>query len=66
MSVKRNGENELIDFDITRDKIPIFSVDASYMIDEKIGYIKISRFSRETFNEFKSALEKFLTEDQDI
>ena len=56
VSVKRNGEKELIDFDITRDKIPIFSVDASYMIDDKIGYIKISRFSRETFNEFKSAL----------
>ena len=56
VSIQRNGETELLDFEIIRDKIPIYSVDAYYMIDEATGYIKISRFSRETYNEFKLAL----------
>ena len=56
VSVLRNGEPELLDFEIIRDKIPIYSVDAHYMIDKETGYIKISRFSKETFNEFKMAL----------
>ncbi|HIF15591.1 MAG TPA: S41 family peptidase, partial [Bacteroidetes bacterium] len=56
VSIFRNGENEFLDFDIVRDKIPIFSVDAHYMVDDQTGYIKISRFSRETYNEFKVAL----------
>ena len=58
MSVLRKGETELIDFEITRDKIPIHSVDASYMIDDKIGYIKVNTFARTTLAEFQSALEK--------
>ena len=56
VGIKRSGESKLIDFNITRDKIPIYSVDAHYMINSNVGYIKISRFSRETFNEFKKAL----------
>ena len=47
---------ELIDFTITRDKIPIFSLDASYMIDEETGYIKINRFSATTNEEFSKAI----------
>ncbi len=58
MTIKRAGEDELIDFEITRDKIPIHSVDAVYMIDEKIGYVKLNAFSRTTQAEFKKALEK--------
>lgn len=48
--------NDLIDFTITRDKIPIFSLDASYMIDDESGYIKLNRFSATTNAEFSKAL----------
>ncbi|MHC1705176.1 MAG: S41 family peptidase [Tenuifilaceae bacterium] len=56
--VKRKGLNNLLDFTITRDKIPIFSLDASYMIDSKIGYIKLSRFAVTTEQEFYDAVKK--------
>ncbi len=58
MTILRDGEGDLIDFEITRDKIPIYSVDASYMIDDEIGYIKINAFARTTVPEFLMALEK--------
>jgi carboxyl-terminal processing protease len=45
VKVLRNKNKEL-SFTITRDKIPIFSVDASYMIDKEIGYIKLNSFSK--------------------
>lgn len=43
-------------FTIVRDRIPQYSVDASYMIDNEIGYIKVSRFAQTTFDEFQTAL----------
>lgn len=52
------GKNDSIDFRITRADIPIYSVDASYMVDPKTGYIRINRFAAETINEFTSAVEK--------
>lgn len=55
ISVLRKNSDKLIDFNITRDKIPIFSVDASYMINENTGYIKINRFSATTVSEFNKA-----------
>jgi carboxyl-terminal processing protease len=48
----------LIDFEITRDKIPIFSVDVSYIPTKDIGYIKISTFAKTTYHEFLRAVEK--------
>ena len=56
ISVKRGNRKSLIDYTIIRDKIPQYSVDASYMIDDNIGYIKISRFAATTYEEFKEAL----------
>jgi carboxyl-terminal processing protease len=56
ISVKRRGVNKLLDFTITRDKIPIYSLDAAYMIDENTGYIKLARFSSTTMEEFEKAL----------
>ena len=41
-----------------RGSIPIESVDAAYMLTEKLGYIKINRFAESTYNEFKAALDK--------
>lgn len=57
VSIKRSGEEELIDFTIERDKIPQHSVDVSYMVNDEIGFIKVSRFAANTFDEFKEALE---------
>ena len=56
IKVLRNGE--MLDFDIIRDKIPIHSVDAAYMLDKTVGYIKISRFSANTIEEFEEAVVK--------
>jgi carboxyl-terminal processing protease len=56
VGIKRRGEKELLDFEITRDKIPFFSVDASYMVDENIGYIKINRFAASTAQEFRESM----------
>jgi carboxyl-terminal processing protease len=58
VEILRRGEPELLEFMITRDKIPIFSVDAAYMADQETGYIKISRFADATVEEFKQALKK--------
>lgn len=58
VSVKRGNNPELIDFEITRDKIPLNSINAAYMLDNQVGYIKLDRFAQESVNEFKEALEK--------
>ncbi len=58
VGVRRGKAKELIHFDIERDKIPIYSVDASYMVDDRIGYIKVNRFSKETMGELHDALDQ--------
>lgn len=55
VGVKRNGVEDVIYFTITRDKIPIYSVDASYMLNDSVGYIKINRFAKSTLEEFFDA-----------
>ena len=47
--------NEMIPFEITRGKIPVHCVDASFMINDTTGYIKLSKFTRTTFSEFSQA-----------
>ena len=56
IKVKRNNAAKPLLFNITRGDIPMISVDASYMIDPKTGYVKINRFSRTTFGEFLQAI----------
>jgi carboxyl-terminal processing protease len=56
LEIERSGMNSNLTFNVTRDRIPTFSVDASYMVDDEIGYIKVNRFSETTFTEFKTAL----------
>lgn len=56
VSIKRNGKKKLIGFTITRDEIPLHSVDASYMLMDNIGLVKVSRFSKTTLDEFKDAV----------
>lgn len=62
LGIKRFGFSELLEYTITRDKIPLYSVDASYMIDKKTGYIKISRFAQTTYAEFMEAVYKLKNE----
>ena len=58
VSVKRGNDPELIDFEIIRDKIPLNSINASYMLDNHVGYIKLDRFAQESTSEFKEAFAK--------
>tara|TARA_B100000497_G_C7691155_1_gene420287 strand:- start:1845 stop:3419 length:1575 start_codon:yes stop_codon:yes gene_type:complete len=60
VGILRKGHKGLLDFEITRDKIPIYSVDVSYMIDDKTGYIKVNRFAANTYEEFMDASKKLL------
>jgi len=60
--IKRKNVNQLIEFKITRDKIPITSVDVSYMINSDVGYIKVNRFSSTTYKEFTDAIDKLKTQ----
>ncbi|MGC6469275.1 MAG: S41 family peptidase [Chitinophagales bacterium] len=58
VDIKRGKSNALLPFTITRDKIPLNSVEAAYMMDEKTGYIKLVKFSATTSEEVENALEK--------
>ena len=55
VSIKRRNQKKLLDFEITRDKIPIYSVDASYMVNSNTGYIKLNNFSSTTISEIRKA-----------
>src|SRR5690606_29317991 len=55
VSIMRAQLNKLLDFEIIRDKIPIYSIDVSYMITQSIGFIKISRFAGTTYDEYINA-----------
>ena len=56
--VMRRGEAKPIDFRITREQIPIYSIDATYMVDDKTGYIRVSRFATTTHDELIESLHK--------
>ena len=60
VGILRTGHNKLIDFEITRDKIPIYSVDVGYMVDNQIGYIKVNRFAANTYQEFQKTAQQLL------
>ncbi|MCB0723140.1 MAG: S41 family peptidase [Ignavibacteriae bacterium] len=58
VTIMRAGSSNPLEFEITRDKIPLYSVDASFMYDDEIGYVKVSRFAATTYDEFVQALDK--------
>ncbi|MEO1515741.1 MAG: S41 family peptidase [Bacteroidota bacterium] len=60
VGILRGEEKEVRKFTITRDKIPLNSVDVAYMIDDQTGYIKISRFSATTYKEFMEGVERMV------
>ena len=53
---QQRGKPDTIDFTITRADIPIYSVDAAYMVDDKTGYIRVNRFAAETAKEMAKAI----------
>ena len=55
VSIKRRNQKNILDFEIVRDKIPIYSVDASYMVNSNTGYIKLNNFSSTTLSEIRKA-----------
>lgn len=57
IKVKRSGEPELLEFEIIRDKIPIFAIGAQYMATPEIGYVKLERFSATATEETKAAID---------
>ena len=58
IKIMRKRNPELLNFRIVRDVIPIYSLDASYMLDKKTGYIKLNRFGATTHEEYSEALKK--------
>lgn len=58
IGVKRNTSKKTLTFTITRDDIPMNTIDVSYMLDYKTGYIKIAQFGKNTYDEFFAALSK--------
>jgi carboxyl-terminal processing protease len=62
VSVFRRGLADLLDFKIIRDVIPTYSIDISYMVNDSVGYIKLSRFADHTYEEFVDAVNKLTGE----
>lgn len=56
ISVQRPGVDAMLEFDIVRDKIPLYTLDAAYMMEDNTGYIRLNRFARTTYNEFMASL----------
>ena len=58
LDVYRPSEKKVLELKVRRKQVPLVSVDASYKLDDDLGYIKINRFSETTFKEFETALDK--------
>ena len=56
--VKRQGVSEPLNFTIIRDKVPIYSVDTYFMVDDEVGYVRLARFARTSTNEVRNAIAK--------
>lgn len=56
LGVMRDGDGELLYFDVTRGDVPVNSVDVAYEVSKGVGYIKVSKFGRTTYNEFITAI----------
>ncbi len=57
LTIYRKGEKDNLDFTVVRDKIPIYSLDASYMLNKETGYIKLNKFAATTVKEFSDAVD---------
>ena len=57
LGIKRRGVDDMMSFNVTRAKIPIKSLDAAYMVSNKIGYVRLGNFGANTYKEFMEAME---------
>ncbi len=62
VTIVREGVDKPLDFEIIRDKIPIYSVTASFMVNDKVGYVYVNRFAETTDKELEEALAKLRSE----
>ena len=60
LNIYRRGVQELFAFDILRKEVPLASIDASYKLEDKLGYIKLNRFSETTYDEFMISLNNLI------
>lgn len=60
LEILRGSDTSPLEFLVIRDKIPQSSVDVSYMVNREVGYIKVSRFTATTYDEFYAAMEKLI------
>jgi carboxyl-terminal processing protease len=58
LGVKRRNIPDLLTFEVTRGDVPSYSVDVAYEVNKNTGYIKVSKFTRTTYNEFITAIAK--------
>lgn len=58
LGIKRSTSDELLPFEVTRGPIPVTSIDASYLIDDVTGYIRVNKFGRTTYDEFYTEMVK--------
>ncbi len=63
LGLKRPGNNDIIHVKVMRDDIPVSSIDASFSVYDKVGYIKVNKFAFNTYSEFISAISKLKAED---
>lgn len=56
LGIRRGKDTELIDYEVIRDKIPLNSINTWFMVDKKIGYIKLDKFAQQSVDEFETAL----------
>lgn len=56
LTVRRSSSPDMLDFEVVRGDIPVASIDAEYLADDSIGYIKVNKFGRTTYDEFFQAL----------
>ncbi|MCH5219290.1 MAG: S41 family peptidase [Muribaculaceae bacterium] len=62
LKVERDGVDNPLSFEIVRGDVPMTSIDAAYVIDDNIGYLKINRFSRNTYSEFLQSMAQLMTD----
>jgi len=62
LGIRRHGTKEVLNYSITRGEIPVNSIDISYMIEPKVGYIRIGKFAATTYKEFLDALASLRTQ----
>ncbi len=65
VGILRPGTRHMLDFEIVRDEIPIYTVDSSYMLDDATGYIRVNRFAATTHEEFTRAMRDLRQQDME-